>query len=36
MKPGPAGTFTGIASAVLIPIACVAGLIIAAIVMAIP
>lgn len=36
MKPGPGGTFTGIIAAVLIPIACAAGAIIAAIVLAIP
>ena len=32
MKPGPGGTFTGIVAAVLIPIVCAAGAIIAAIV----
>jgi hypothetical protein len=36
MKPGPGGTFTGIVAAVLIPIICAAGAIIAAIVLAIP
>lgn len=36
MRPGPAGTFTGVVAAVVIPVACAAGAIIAAIVLAIP
>jgi hypothetical protein len=36
MKPGPGGTFTGVVAAVLIPVVCAAGAIIAAIVLAIP
>jgi hypothetical protein len=36
MRRGPGGTFSGIVAAVLIPVICAAGAIIAAIVLAIP
>jgi hypothetical protein len=36
MTPGPGGTFTGVVAAVLIPVVCAVGAIIAAIVLAIP
>jgi len=36
MKPGPGWTFTGVVAAIIIPVVCAAGAIIAAVVLAIP
>ena len=36
MKPGPGWTFTGVIAAIIIPVVCAAGAIIAAVVLAIP